>query len=248
MLSLKDKLLKAGLVSEEQAQKADADKAAAKKAAAQRTAARPPPQAARPPPGARPAPAPRREPREEAVVEARNVPKFAPLPGSKAWNQEEARKQQALDRQLREWVLAAQVTMEPGDRVFHFQTRKGKLRRLDLSAAQGTLLEEGKLAVVERPDPAQIEHALVPVEVAEKMLALSERAVRFLNKDGANVGFLSEEEIHQRAVETAAAAAAPVAVVTEATPQAPAPAPSAEATPAPAKAAEAEVWVTIKRG
>jgi|CXWL01.1.fsa_nt_gi uncharacterized protein YaiL (DUF2058 family) len=239
MLSLKDKLLKAGLVSEEQAQKVEAEKASAQKAAAERAASRPQPAAARQPHAPR-----RREMRDEVStpVEARNVPKFAPLPGSKAWNQEEARKQQALDRQLRELVLAAQVAMEPGDRVFHFQTRKGKLRRLDLSAAQATLLEEGKLAVVERPDPAQIEHALIPVEVAEKMLALSERSVRFLNKDGANVGFLSEEEIHQRAVETAAAMPS---AQTEVSP--PAPALQTETATAPA-AVEAEVWVTIKRG
>ena len=218
MLSLKDKLLKAGLVSEEAAKKAEAEKEATQKAAQQR--------ARGPVAASAKAPMPRRESPVARLEENRHVPKFAPLPGSKAWNQEEARKQQALDKQLRELVLAAQVTLEPGDRVFHFQTRKGKLRRLELSAAQGALLEEGKLAVVERPDPAQIEHALVPVEVAEKMLALSERAVRFLNKAGNNVGFLSEEEIHQRAVETAVK---PAAASTEAE-------------------APAEVWVTIKRG
>lgn len=230
MLSLKDKLLKAGLVSEEAAKKADAEKEAAKKAAQQR--------ARGPVAASAKAPPPRRESAPVRFEENRQVPKFAPLPGSKAWNQEEARKQQALDKQLRELVLGAQVTVEPGDRVFHFQTRKGKLRRLELSAAQGALLEEGKLAVVERPDPAQIEHALVPVEVAEKMLALSERAVRFLNKAGTNVGFLSEEEIHQRAVETQA-----VTVAAQVEAAAPSPAPE------PAKAeAPAEVWVTIKRG
>ncbi len=228
MLSLKDKLLKAGLVSEEAAKKADAEKEAAKQAAQQRPRG--------PVATSAKAPVPRRDAPAVRFEENRHVPKFAPLPGSKAWNQEEARKQQALDKQLREMVFAAQVVIEPGDRVFHFQTRKGKLRRLELSAAQGALLEEGKLAVVERPDPAQIEHALVPVEVAEKMLALSERAVRFLNKAGSNVGFLSEEEIHQRAVETPAA-------VTPVNPTAP----TTETEPAKAEA-PAEVWVTIKRG
>jgi hypothetical protein len=35
--------------------------------------------------------------------------------------------------------------------------------------------------------------------VAEELLALSPKAVRFLNKAGAQVGFLSDEEIHARA-------------------------------------------------
>lgn len=238
MLSLKDKLLKAGLVSEEQAQKADADKAAAQKAAAERAqAARA--AAARPHPPSRSSssPSPRHVPARPAAEPA--IPKLPLLPGTKQWNQAEARKQQALDKQLREMVLAAQVAFEPGERVFHFQTRKGKLRRLELSVAQATLLEEGKLAVVERPDPAQIEHALVPVEVAKAMLALSERSVRFLNEAGAAVGFLSEEEIHQRALETAAASVSAQAQ------------PTSESAPvaatASASAGEAEVWLTVKK-
>jgi hypothetical protein len=52
--------------------------------------------------------------------------------------------------------------------------------------------------VVERPDPGQIEHALVPAATADQLLALSERAVRFFNKEGAAVGFLTDDELKKR--------------------------------------------------
>lgn len=41
----------------------------------------------------------------------------------------------------------------------------------------------------------------MPPAVAEEIFALSNRAVRFLNKAGAQVGFLTEAEIAQRASE-----------------------------------------------
>ena len=42
-------------------------------------------------------------------------------------------------------------------------------------------LESGELAIVERPDPGGIEHALVPAAVALELKALNEKVVRFLN-------------------------------------------------------------------
>lgn len=175
MQSLEDKLLKAGLVTEAEAKRAEEEK----KAAALR---------------------PQRVPADaRSPVAAGRLPKLPPLPGSKEANRLLARQQLELDRAIREKVLAAQVAIEPGTTVFYFVTRKNKLRRLELSEAQAKLLEDGQLAVVERPDPDKIEHALVPPQVAEELLALSPKAVRFLNKAGAQVGFLSDEEIHARA-------------------------------------------------
>lgn len=165
--------MKAGLVSEADAKRAEAEK---KKV--------PPPRDARP-----------------ARNEEGRIPKLPPLAGSKEANRQLARQQLETDRAIREKVLAAQVAIEPGATVFYFVTRKNKLRRLELSEAQAKLLQDGQLAVVERPDPDKIEHALVPPQVAEELLALSQKAVRFLNKAGAPVGFLSDEEIHRRATE-----------------------------------------------
>ncbi|MFT3838587.1 MAG: DUF2058 family protein [Myxococcaceae bacterium] len=187
MQGLKDKLLKAGLVSKEQADRAEAQP---------RT------------------PAPRRDPprherndrgdRGEKRHEARpepSIPKLPPMAGSKQAHREMAKKQLELDRALRELVLAAQVPVEPGAMTFHFVTRKGKLRRLDLSEAQARLLSDGKLAIVERQDPDKIDHALVPPATAEQMKSLFEKSVRFWNKGGEAVGFLTEEEIVNRQAE-----------------------------------------------
>ncbi len=139
-----------------------------------------------------------------------------------------------LDRQLRELVLANTVPVEAGATPFYFVTRKNKLRRLELTAEQAKRLELGELAVVERPDPDKIDHALVTPAIAEQMLKLSERAVRFLNKEGAKVGFLTDDEIHQRASEADAPAetAAPEAAAPSAEPEAP---------------REGETFITIKR-
>ena len=132
------------------------------------------------------------------------IPKLPPLAGSKASQRLEARRQQEHDRQLRERVLAAQVTVEPGERTFYFVTRKNRLRRLELSDAQAEALEQGRLAVVERPDPAQIEHALIPAELALALVAEFPKAVRFLNAPGSPVGFLTDEEVKARAAAEAA--------------------------------------------
>ena len=150
MQSLKDKLLKAGLVTEADAQRAEKPNRAVE---------------SRIPPSA----------------ESR-IPKLPPLPGSPAAQREQSAKQLELDRKVRELVLKSQVAFEPGPRAFYFPTRKGKARRLELSEAQAEKLEKGELAVVERPDPGAIEHALVPAAVALELKALSDKVVRFLNE------------------------------------------------------------------
>ena len=200
MQNLRDKLLKAGLVTAEQAEKAAAEPA-------------------RPPVAKRgsAAGAARAEPTRRTWRGAGNgpwitarlkplgaVPKLPPLAGSKASQRLEAKRQLERDRQLRERVAAAQVAVEPGEQTFYFVTRKSRLRRLELSAEQAAALEHGRLAVVERPDPAQIEHALVPAALATELLADFPKAVRFLNAPGASVGFLSDEEVRNRAAAEAA--------------------------------------------
>ena len=187
MQNLRDKLLKAGLVTAEQAEKAS------------KTADAPPRPARR---ERSPAPAPRTGAEGPWMVvrvqPPAAIPRLPPLAGSKASQRLEAKRQLERDRQLRERVLAAQVVVEPGERAFYFVTRKNRLRRLELSDAQAAALEEGRLAVVERPDPGQIEHALVPGELARALLPEFPKAVRFLNASGSPVGFLSDEEVRAR--------------------------------------------------
>lgn len=192
MQNLRDKLLKAGLVTAEQAEKAEKTDEARPRADRRRE------QPASPPTGpwvvARPQP-------------LASIPKLPPLPGSKASQRQEAKQQLERDRRLRERVLAAQVAVEPGERTFYFVTRKNRLRRLELSDAQAEALEQGRLAVVERPDPAQIEHALVPGEVALALVAEFPKAVRFLNAPGSPVGFLTDDEVKARAAAEASESA-----------------------------------------
>lgn len=229
MQSLRDKLLKAGLVSEEAAKKAEDEKKAAPKRRDER-------------------PRPEREARDARPEPA--LPKFAPLPGSKEAHRLQAKKQLEADRQLRERVLATQVEKQPGATPFYFVTRKNKLRRLELAEAQAKALETGALAVVERPDPDQIEHALVPADVARELLAQFPKAVRFLNTPGAAVGFLSEQEITDRSHEAkdgetheAHDAPAPDASgADEPTAEAP-----GSAAPAPDAPADGGTWITVKR-
>ncbi len=223
MQSLKDKLLKAGLVSEEQAKKVEEEKAKApeRKASSQPSSRPPPREPPRPDQNRRPAP------REAAPT---RIPKLPPLAGSKEAQRNDAKKQVQLDRFLREKVLAAQVPVEPGPTTFYFVTRKQKLRRLELTQTQAKMLEEGKLAVVERPDPDRIEHALVPPEAAAELFARSEKAVRFWNREGQAVGFLTEDEIASRHLEADEPEAAAPAAAPQSTTEAP-----------------GETWITIKR-
>lgn len=249
MQSLRDKLLKAGLVSEEAAKKVETEKSTSKPPP-MREARSGPPQGERrgPPPPSRRGPPPerrgpppeRRGPPPVARAEMR-IPKLPPMPGSKEAHRLQSKKQVQLDRDLREMVVATEVGKEPGATTFHFVTRKNTLRRLELTEAQAKLLETGELAVVERPDPDKIDHSLVPAEVARAMAKLSPKSVRFLNdQQGSKVGFLTDEEIAARAHEVTAN---PELESNDAEPEA-----ADEASPAEAEAAPAaSTWVTIKR-
>jgi uncharacterized protein YaiL (DUF2058 family) len=175
MQSLKDKLLKAGLVTEESIKKAEVKAPISNPL---------PPRSA-----------------QQLVSQPKNdfkkfepvrLPKFAPLPGSKEANRQAARAQHELDRKVRESVEANKVEIEIGASVFHFVTRKNKLRRLELTEVLHKRIEAGELAIVEWPLPDKIEHALVPVAVALELKKLSPRVVRFLKGEEVNVGF--EEE------------------------------------------------------
>ncbi|KFA86795.1 DUF2058 family protein [Archangium violaceum] len=285
MQNLRDKLLKAGLVSEDQAKKAETTAPTRRPAPSQearregppgrqerepredrgrderpprregREGGRPPQAGGRPQgqggrpqgQGGRPQGGPPRGPggrpqggrpqggRPGGEPSGGIVPKLPPLPGSKAAQRMESKKQVELDRKLRELVLGGQVPVDVGATVFYFMTRKGKLRRLELTETQAKQLEDGTLGVVERPEPAQIEHSLVPAAVAEQMYAISKKSVRFLNRQDLPIGFMSDDQVkEQQAAE--ARGDAPVDEgddeVTEGEESAPAEA-AAEGTPSP---------------
>jgi hypothetical protein len=184
MQNLRDKLLKAGLVSAEQTKAAEESLLRKKE--------RPKPEERRPPP--RPsAPPPRSAPRPPPPPRAPVLP--PPEPGSKAWHRLASLERTEEDRRIRLLVLAAEVPLEIGSHPFHFLTRQGKLRRLVMTVAQAKRLEESELAVVERPEAHGIEHSLVPREIAEKLLVLREKAVRFYNRSGQPIGFLTDEAL-----------------------------------------------------
>ena len=202
MQNLRDKLLPAGLLTAEQA--AEAQARPAKAPAPGRDAERPPARPGRGGSNGRPRNATPRSQPAGPLIAIRpqplppDVPKLPPLPGSREAQRLESRKQLERDCELRERVTAAQLPLEPGDRAFYFVTRKNRLRRLEITTAQAAALESGALAVVERPDPGQIEHALVPADAAEGLFRDFPRAVRFFNRTGEPVGFLSEDDLRAR--------------------------------------------------
>jgi uncharacterized protein YaiL (DUF2058 family) len=165
MQNLRDKLMKAGLVTEGDARRVESE--------------------------------PRRPARNRSEAPIPKLPPL-PVPNNKEFQRLEAKRQLELDRQIRELVQGAQVEPPPGTHTFYFVTRKNRLRRMLLTPELAARLEKGELAVVERPDPGQIEHAIVPADIAERLLSLSEKSVRFFNKPGAAVGFISDAELGQR--------------------------------------------------
>lgn len=206
MQNLRDKLLKAGLVSDEQAKKAETPPARAPARHADRSrddrprddrphARGAPPSHGRPPP---PRTGHSSRPVQRPAEAGPKIPKLPPLPGSREYQRLESKKQLELDRKLLELARTNEIPAAPGEHTFYFVTRKGRLRRLEITPDQAAQLERGELAIVERREPSQIEHALVPPAIAEQMRALAEKSVRFLNTPGAPVGFLSDADIEQR--------------------------------------------------
>lgn len=166
MQSLRDKLLQAGVVSPEQAQKNKAQEEAEARRKREARHGKPPQQA-------RPAPPPKVESEKE---------------------RERRLNRELADRQKKIRALCdTQEVQERGEQAFFYRTRKRELRRLYLKPEQVAALEKGELAVVDRPNGNDRPHALVPRAVAEQVLALEERAIRFWAKGpGESYGFEDE--------------------------------------------------------
>ncbi|HEY0839866.1 MAG TPA: DUF2058 family protein [Vulgatibacter sp.] len=195
MQSLRDKLLQAGLVSQDQAKKAEEGPKGPKgpskpherpKQAAPR---RQQPASAKALSPAKPLSPEEQKKREEDAA-------FRERERMLNREREENRKRAAEDRKkldgLREASEKHEVT-ERGDEAFHFTTRKKKVQRIYLTPAQLQRLEAGDLAIIDKPLPGELSWALVTREGAERALALDPKALRFYNRGfGQTFGFKAE--------------------------------------------------------
>ena len=115
MQSLREKLLKAGLISEDQHETAQTNSARGRNTAAPHSAQS----------GGKPAQA-----HQGGAGRSAPIPKLPPLavPNNKELQRLEARKQLELERRIRELVVSTEVKAQPGERTFYFVTRKNRLR------------------------------------------------------------------------------------------------------------------------
>jgi len=166
MQNLRDKLLKAGLVTEKQAKEAEE----------------------------RPARKHREREAKESAEEKQRREAFAAREAELAEERRrdaakaaEARMQSERARQLRQIVESQRLREPPGETSFHFVKRSGKIARLAVSAETAKMLESGAAAVVE--DPGQPEHAVVPAETARRIYEIDPKAIRFWCGPDKPIGF-----------------------------------------------------------
>ncbi len=162
MQNLRDKLLKAGLVSQDQVKKAEE----------------------KPKPKARPpAPAPQKlqvadeEERQRREAFAVHDAEVAEARRKEAAKVAEARMQSERARTLRSLVQQHKLTGTLGEVSFHYVKRSGKIGKLALTPELAGLLEGGEAAVVE--DPGQPECVVVPSAAAEIFYKVDPKAIRF---------------------------------------------------------------------
>jgi uncharacterized protein YaiL (DUF2058 family) len=169
MQNLRDKLLKAGLVSEKQANEAAREK-------------RPPKQQHRA--------------REEqlSAEEQQRRDAFAAHEAEQAEERRkeaakvaEARMQSERARRLRQLVESNRLKDKKGEITFHYVRRSGKIGRLDVSAELQQKLESGAAAVVE--DPGSPDCAVVMAEAAKRIYEVDPHAIRFWFGPEKPIGF-----------------------------------------------------------
>jgi uncharacterized protein YaiL (DUF2058 family) len=182
MQNLRDKLLKAGLVTETQVKKA-------------LEVPKPPPKQARPQ-QARPQqqrPAPQLRPLTETELQAQQAFRARDVEVSEARRKEaakaaEAKAQSERARALRALVQKHQLTQPPiGEAQFHFVRRSGKVGRLLVTTETQQLLEQGAAAVVE--NPGQPDPVVLPAEAAKEAYRIDPRSVFFWNGPQKPIGF-----------------------------------------------------------
>jgi uncharacterized protein YaiL (DUF2058 family) len=169
MQNLRDKLLKAGLVTEKQVKEAAREQKGG-------------------------APKKHREREEQLSAEeqqrraafAAREAELAEERRKEAAKVAEARMQSERARRLRQLVEAHRVR-EPGEVTFHYVRRSGKIGRLDVSLQMQQKLEQGAAAVVE--DPGSPDCAVVLAEAAKRVYEVDPQAIRFWYGPEKPIGF-----------------------------------------------------------
>jgi len=169
MQNLRDKLLKAGLVTEKQAQEAAREQrqGSSKKIHDRDRQVS-------------------QEERERQTAFAAREAELAEGRRKEAAKQTEARMQSERARRLRQLVEAHRIR-EAGEVGFHYVRRSGKIGRLDVSVATQKLLEQGGAAVVE--DPGSPDCAVVPGDAARRIYEVDPQAIRFWFGPDKPIGF-----------------------------------------------------------
>ncbi|HTO98935.1 MAG TPA: DUF2058 family protein [Myxococcales bacterium] len=169
MQNLRDKLLKAGLVTEKQAQEAAREQrqGSSKKIHDRDRQVS-------------------QEERERQTAFAAREAELAEERRKEAAKQTEARMQSERARRLRQLVEAHRIR-EAGEVGFHYVRRSGKIGRLDVSVATQKLLEQGGAAVVE--DPGSPDCAVVPGDAARRIYEVDPQAIRFWFGPDKPIGF-----------------------------------------------------------
>jgi len=169
MQNLRDKLLKAGLVTEKQAKEAARDqKGAAPKQHRQREEQ---------------LSAGERQRREAFAAREAELAEERRKEAAKV---AEARMQSERARRLRQLVETHRV-QEAGEVTFHYVRRSGKIGRLDVSLEMQKRLEQGAAAVVE--DPGSPDCAVVLADAAKRIYEVDPRAIRFWFGPEKPIGF-----------------------------------------------------------
>jgi len=208
--SLRDKLLQAGLVTQEQAEKAETDRPHKQAAPKGRHPADPGRR-----PGSDRGKGPRgggrnqqagRQRQQQVQLHRELTPEeklaleeeaaFKERERMLNQEREENRRRAAEDRKRLEGLRAIAESFEieeRGEEVFFFTTRKKKLQRIYLTAQQIERLNLGDLAIIDKPLPSELSYALVNREAAERALILDSKALRFYNRGfGQTFGFKAE--------------------------------------------------------
>ena len=165
MQNLRDKLLKAGLVSENQVKEAETRKPPKPRFDAKKA----------------------EEDRVVAAAFAERQAEVAEERRKEAAKAAESRLQSERARTLRALVQEYKYHDAPGEVSFHYVKRSGKIGKLALTPALAALLEGGQAAVVE--NPGQPECVVVPSTAAEKFYAVDVKSIRFWAGPHKPVGF-----------------------------------------------------------
>lgn len=168
MQNLRDKLLKAGLVTDKQAKEAAREQKPPKSHREREEALSV------------------EEKQRQDAFKAREA-ELADERRKEAAKVAEARMQSERARRLRQLVESHRLREPPGEVAFHFVKRSGKIGRLAISPETAKLLESGGAAVVD--DPGSPDHAVVPADAAARIYQVDPQAIRFWHGPDKPIGF-----------------------------------------------------------